>query len=309
MKGKWVFHKRVAPWWRVWVLLGLVGAAGYLVSTTGAGAQDNSFSETSSLPDIDPFTALLTRRGPSAVRLSSRAPQLYRTTQGERSFTFQVNGQNGLIRFHCAPDDSTLECDLLDGLPFEEIHLLQATRSPRGDVIYKDQDGHAVLRVTATGGATLYGSEHMVTAAQASAFLDPVAGGKAVLPVVGQADMLMPQVITDEMVRERMRRASELMAIRHALLLTFMSSTPIDDDRTVLADTILTTAKAIDMVAGDELGARVIGERLQTVAIEPGPDAGLDFNDSVLTITYNRSQGILGRPSSVTISRFLEGVL
>ncbi len=313
MRGKWVFHKQIAPWWRAWVLLLLVIVCSWITFSGAAHAQDSEspFVDTTSLPDIDPFASLLTRRGPSAVRLSSRLPQLYQTAETERRFTFQVSGRQALIRFHCPEGNETLECKMLAGDPHEEIHLLEATRSPRGDVIYKDDDGHAVLRVTATGGATLYDILHSQQGLETSnGFVAVQSGGQAVLPVTAIVpDDLSPPHVTKLEIAEKLRRASELMAVRHAFFISFLALDDEAMDQTILADTILMTVKAIDLVAADEIGSRVINERLRRVEFIPHKASRMTFEDGILTVFYKPEDGISGRPSSTAISRYLESVL
>jgi riboflavin biosynthesis pyrimidine reductase len=254
---------------------------------------------------IDPFAALLTRRGPSAVRLSSRQPQLYETTQGDETFVFQVLGQQALIRFLCDPQDETLECDLLNGQRAEEVVLLNATRSPRGDVVYKDLNEQPVLRVTSNGGATLFAhslQENMPDSAVPF-------GGKAVLPVIARAGSLKAPPVAFHLVEQRMRQASDLISERHGMLVTFVATGPYGGDQAVLADAVLTAAKGIDMVAADPLGARILRERLKMVQFEPAQEMDLGLQEGVLTVKFNRAADLEGRPSSLMVARYLEEAL
>ena len=57
-----------------------------------------------------------------------------------QGFTLDVTGARPLLRF----DRST------------EIWVLRPTPAPRGDIIYRNDNGDQVLRVTADGGLTLY---------------------------------------------------------------------------------------------------------------------------------------------------------
>lgn len=320
MRGKWVFHTRAAPWWRVWVLATLVLQSTALTFFTAPAVQAQglpAFASSSvylasmamvqaSLVPADPFTVLLQRRGPSAVRLSSREAQLYETTQQDKRFVFQTAGRSARLRLLCGQDEDTLECDLLQGQRGEEIILLVPTRSPRGDVIYKDVDGKAVLRVTANGGATLFAmgqNDLMLESA-----LVPL-GGKAVLPVIGEADPLRAPITSYGVVEKRMRLATELINTRYGSLVTFIAPAQGRGDHAVLADAVLTAAKGIDLVASDALGASIIKERLETAQFIAGDVPGLDFQDGVLTVIYAQEKDIAGRPSSAMVARFLEAEL
>ncbi len=271
---------------------------------------DDNFSDVTSLPDIDPFSALLTRRGPSAVRLSSREPQLYETAEGGTRFTLQVSGQTALLRFHCGEEQDSLECWLLQGQPREEIMLLAASRSPRGDVTYKNRRGEAVLRVTATGGATLYDPEETALADfSATSFGAVVAGGAAVLPVSGQTETLLPPVMSSAAVDERMRQTTSYLIEKYDFFISLMSVGEIGSNQAVLGDAVLTAAKAIDLVASDALGQRAIARRLQAVEFRKRETTGLDYADATLIVYYNERGGVAGRPSSAAIRRYLESVL
>ena len=257
--------------------------------------------------NIDPFAAMLTRRGPSAIRLSSRVPQLYKTTEGDETFLFQVDGRRGLIRFPCTLGDDTLECALLAWGGAEETMILSSRRSPRGDVTWSDQGGAAVLRVTSNGGATLFPPDETAQALADDSVV-PL-GGRAVLPVSRSSGSLKPVPMSYEVAASRMQRASDLINERHGTFITFMAPGEHSGDQGVLADAVLTAAKGIDMVAADALGARIIGERLAVVEFVPDRKAGLSLQEGALTVTYNPAGGVAGRPSSIAVARYLEANL
>lgn len=256
---------------------------------------------------LDPFAAMLTQRGPSAIRLSSRTPQLYKTTEGDETFVFQADGSYGFIRFPCDTGDETLECALLSGRRAEEILILDATRSPRGDVTYTDQSGTAVLRVTSNGGATLFAPDDVLAAYEDDSIV-PL-GGRAVLPVGKVGGTLKSPPMAYEIAAQRMRRASEVIEQRHGFYITFMAPGTYAGNQAVLADAVLTTAKGIDQVASDPLGARIVEERLAVVEFVPDAEPSLKLQDGALTVFYNPAAGLQGRPSSLAVARYLEGTL
>lgn len=308
LKGKYLFIRPV-PWWREPVLAALVVVCALLVLGGGGAAKAQSFDDApvGEAEAQDPFTALLTRRGPAAVRLSSRDAQLYETTEGDQRFVFQVRDGEARIRFLCGSSNlDTLECALIQGRRAEEVFLLTPTRSPRGDVIYKDSRKEPVLRVTSNGGATLFAPSHRETARMAGRV--PL-GGKAVLPVPVRAASLRAPAIDFWEVEERMRLASDLIYRRHDTLITFIAEGKHSGDQAVLADAVLTTAKGIDLVAADDLGSRYVRTRLEQVTFTPGNEAGLTLENGVLTVTFNPSLDLAGRPSSVAVAEFLENRL
>lgn len=256
---------------------------------------------------LDPFAAMLTRRGPSAIRLSSRTPQLYKTTEGDETFVFQSDGNFGFIRFPCGAEDDTLECVLLSGRQAEEILILDATRSPRGDVTYTDQSGTAVLRVTSNGGATLFAPEDRLAGYEDESIV-PL-GGRAVLPVDKVGGTLKTPPMAYEIAAQRMRRASEVIEQRHGFYITFMAPGTYAGNQAVLADAVLVTAKGIDQVADDPLGARIVAERLAVVEFVPDAEPSLQLRDGALTVFYNPAAGLQGRPSSLAVARYLESTL
>ncbi|NHK28803.1 DUF4908 domain-containing protein [Parvularcula flava] len=256
---------------------------------------------------LDPFAAMLTQRGPSAIRLSSRTPQLYKTTEGDETFVFQTDGSYGFIRFPCDGGEETLECSLLSGRRAEEILILDATRSPRGDVTYTDQSGAAVLRVTSNGGATLFAPEDGFAGYEDDSIV-PL-GGRAVLPVGKVGGTLKSPPMAYEIAAQRMRRASEVIEQRHGFYITFMAPGTYAGNQAVLADAVLTTAKGIDHVAADPLGARIVAERLAVVEFVPDAEPSMKLQDGALTVYYNPAAGLQGRPSSLAVTRYLEGAL
>ncbi|MEE9328497.1 MAG: DUF4908 domain-containing protein [Parvularculaceae bacterium] len=275
-------------------------------ATPITNARENTGS--SNLPAEDPFRALLTRRGPAAVKLSTRTPQLFETTQGDEAFVFQTDGRTGLIRFLCDKSDTTdIECALLRGQRGEEIYALTATRSPRGDVIYKDVDGEAVLRVTTNGGATLFSpSEKPATQ---GTVLVPL-GGKAVLPVPNTKASLSAPALSYAEVEARMLLAADIFRERYGIDIYFLQSGPDGQrNQAVLADAVLTAAKGIDLVAADALGADALAKGLEMVRFVPGTKTSYLFDKKVLTITYAKGANIAGRPSSAAIARYLEATL
>ena len=106
-----------------------------------------------------------------------------------------------------------------------------------------------------------------------------------------------------------MRRATELLYQRHGLFVPFVAPGPSKQDNAALADTVLTTAKAIDMIASDPLGLAVLQKRLDMVEIRRAELADVRLEGRTLLILYAPEQSVRGRPSSMLIARFLEAHL
>ncbi len=296
---KWVFKRERSAVLRLFALSAALSASFLAVSHAQTPQEE------------DPFRALLTQRGPAAVKLNTRTPQLFETTEGDETFVFQTDGRTALIRFHCDDTDADLtECALLGGLRGEEIYALTATRSPRGDVIYKDVDNEAVLRVTTNGGATLFSPSETTQAPVSNNNILVPLGGKAVLPVPNTTPSLIAPALTYDEADARMGLASDIFETKIGVYIPFVGSGPQGrTNHAVLADAVLTAAKGIDYVIRDPLGADALAKGIQMVRFVPGEKSDLSYEKRVLTITYARDKGIAGRPSSAAVARYLESTL
>lgn len=77
----------------------------------------------------------------------------YKVVGGAERFVFERKGRQATIQFLCAKGAKGCTGG---------AHPLIADQAGRGDVVFKSEEGVAVLRITATGGATLLGGASFV---------------------------------------------------------------------------------------------------------------------------------------------------
>lgn len=281
----------------------------------------------------NPFSALVGERRDRRRETSGAGVERYVLASDDRAFLFVDNKETARVKFLCADDDPRLECRLDPAAPAPEIYLLDPVRGPRGDVIYKNAEGDALLRIASYGGATV--------------FWPGAPDGAAASKSFGEADALR---LTPHGRRTAERRAASATAIISALtgapivfeisgaprpptavaelaadaetdavmagLTAFSARSPpapalraessVVDDATVLADAIVRAAIAVEGVADDPTGARILASRIERVVFLEGPRPALNLEGRRLSVTYVPNRDVAGRPSSRAIERFLE---
>ncbi|WP_428407062.1 DUF4908 domain-containing protein [Hyphococcus sp.] len=247
----------------------------------------------------NPFSALVGKRSDRVSEYGpARAVERYVLASDDRIFLFEERGATARVRFLCSSQDPRLDCVLDSAGPAPEIHSLSATRGPRGDVIYKTDEGETLLRIAAYGGATVFwpGEDHGIAASKS--FGD---------------DHPLTLVFEDyETAARRAQGASaQLSAIIGSPIFFDVSAgrRTVGDNAAVLSDAVLTAAKGLAMVADDATGARVIAGRIRRVAFLPGAAPGVALDGSALEIIYVPNGDITGRPSSAKVARYLEETL
>ncbi len=191
-----------------------------------------------------------------------------------------------------------MDCVIDDTTPAEEIHLLTPTRAPRGDTVWRDKGGEALLRIAAYGGATVFWRG------------DP--RGHAASKSFGDDPALTLGFATLETARSRAQRATALISAQGGKPILFDAGDPGPDEAggaSVLADAVARAAKGVGRVASDPTGARIIGARLRRVQFVVGRPPAVSFGDAVLSVRYDPAADAAGRPSSSEIARFLEEAL
>lgn len=139
----YLFHKpctrvRVA---RMLVVLGVLTIINVL--NMAAKAQDDAFSRLGARSSFAEET--LADDGSGRFTIAGGGPR----------FEFVRTGRRATIRFLCSPGPSCPPAA-------RKAQPLIGEPTGRGDIVFKSQGGIAVLRVTATGGATLYGGASFV---------------------------------------------------------------------------------------------------------------------------------------------------
>lgn len=247
----------------------------------------------------DPFSALVGRRQPDRARLPDvGAVERFVIATDDRVFLFQGGARSGRLKFLCGDGDTRMDCVIDERTPAEEIHLITPTRAPRGDTVWRNNSGEALLRIAAHGGATVFWPG------------DP--RGAAASKSYGEDPPLALAFATLDVARQRANRATALISAQVGKPVLFDAGDPGPDEAggaSVLADAVARAAKGLRRVADDPTGAAIIGARVRRVEFVVGRPPAVNLADGVLSVRYDPAADAAGRPSSTEIARFLEDAL
>ncbi len=182
----------------------------------------------------------------------------YVSESGE-NFVFDRSGSRPLFRFERR----------------EETWVLRPTPAPRGDIIYRNDEGAQVLRVTPDGGMTLY----TVRAPNGTPAAMTGPATSLAMPVLGPM------------------RLYQLMQQRSAMITTALG-------RTVLINLSGDQSEALRMSRSVTQRERLA--RLRSITIVEGGRMSVTFSRGDLRVVVNPAEGISGRPSSARIIRAFE---
>lgn len=193
---------------------------------------------------------------------------LYASDVGER-FIFDGRGLRPLFRFERR----------------EETWVLRSTPAPRGDVIYRNDAGAQILRVTPDGGLTLYttrtpNGSPASRVGSAPALELPTLGPIRLFTLMNQRGSLVSQALGRLIVINLTGEQSEALMV-DAL--------------------IVTTEAVIRMARTPTFRDRVAG--LRSITLVEGPRSSATFARGDLRIVVNPNEGQAGRPSSSSIIR------
>jgi len=192
----------------------------------------------------------------------------YVSESGE-SFVFDRSGTRPLFRFESR----------------NETWALRPTPAPRGDIVYRNDAGDQILRVTPDGGMTLFSVR---------------APGGSPATLSGSASALAPPVMGPMALASLMVQRSGL--ISRSLGRTVVVQLDGQEDEALCVDALLVATEAvIRMASSPALRARLSG--LRTVTIIEGRNAGVTFARGDLRVTVRPGRGLSGRPSSAVIIR------
>ncbi|MBX9614277.1 MAG: DUF4908 domain-containing protein [Caulobacteraceae bacterium] len=166
-----------------------------------------------------------------------------------------------------------------------ETWVLRPTPAPRGDVIYRNDAGAQILRVTPGGGVTLY-TQRAPNGSPAS-----LVGGAAplVLPPLGPIGLfsLMNQ------------RGSQVSQALGRLVVINLSG---DQSEELMVDALMVTTEAVIRMARSPTWRAEL-ETLRSITLIEGNRASVTFRRGDLLVVVNPAQELEGRPSSSTIIR------
>lgn len=171
-----------------------------------------------------------------------------------------------------------------------EVWALAPNPAPRGDIIYKNDLGEPVLRITRLGGFTL--------------FTDARPSGEAVSLAGGGQPLRLP-AMSPEAVFARLAQASSRAsrAARRPMLFD-AEATPASS--ALIADAAVVASVAIVRLSQRKDG-RALLSRFNRVQIQEGRKAQATLKGGVLNITVAPAQGLAGRPSSDRIIKVARG--
>lgn len=170
-----------------------------------------------------------------------------------------------------------------------EVWALAPSPAPRGDVIYKNDLGEPMLRVTRLGGFTL--------------FSDRRPGGEAVSFARGCAPLrlliLSPQALGERMLQASVRSGR---AARRSVLFE-AEATP--NSAALIADAAMVVTLAY-MRIGAKDGGRATLSRVSKVQFSEGRKPAASLSGGTLRIVVTPGQGLAGRPSSDKVAKALK---
>jgi hypothetical protein len=216
------------------------------------------------------FGAPADERGSSMPIVARFQPE-----SGEPFVLDRSDGRQALMRFESS----------------SEIWVLEPTAAPRGDVIYKNDMGEAVLRATRLGGLTLF---------------TPDRPGGVAAAFVGQASLLRPApVMTPAALLQSFAQASEraARAARHPI--TFEAEEVPLRAAPLFADAAGVVAEAfVELSSASERSRRSL-TRYSKVRFALGRSAGASASGDTMKVTVAPDRGLAGRPSSHRIASVL----
>ncbi len=196
----------------------------------------------------------------------------YRSEGGE-AFIFDGTGSRPLFRF----EQRT------------ETWVLRPSPAPRGDVIYRNDAGAQILRVTPGGGVTLYtqrapnGSAASLTGG-APALTVPPLGPIRLFSLMNQRGSLVSQAL------------GRLVVI----------NLDVEQSEALMVDALMVSTEAVIRMARSPT---LRGElaTLQSITLVEGTRSSVSFRRGDLLVVVNPAQDLQGRPSSSSIIRAVSG--
>ncbi|RZJ40064.1 MAG: DUF4908 domain-containing protein [Brevundimonas sp.] len=194
----------------------------------------------------------------------------YVSESGE-AFTLDRSGQRPLLRF-----------DRRD-----ETWVLRPSPAPRGDIIYRNDAGQQILRMTAGGGMTVF------TARAPSG--SPVS-------FAGEGATLAPPTMGPLQLWQLMTRRSAMISQATGRLITI--NLDGQQSEALCVEALIVTTDAVIRLAQSP-SARTSLNRLRSIVITEGSRSNVTFARGVLRVELAPDQGMAGRPSSARIIRAL----
>lgn len=191
----------------------------------------------------------------------------YVADSGE-AFILDRSGQRPLLRF-----------DRRD-----ETWVLRPTAAPRGDVIYRNDAGDQLLRVTPGGGITVY---------------TPQAPGGSPASFSGPGQSLTPPTLGPTQLFQLMARRSAMLSQAMGRLVEINVVTG-EQAESLSVEALILSTDAVLRIARSPT-ARSSLDRLRSITIVEGQRASVTYTRGDLRIVVAPVQGVAGRPSSARV--------
>lgn len=167
----------------------------------------------------------------------------------------------------------------------DETWVLRPSAAPRGDIIYRNDAGSQVLRVTPSGGMTIY---------------TPRAPGGSPASFSGAGQSLTPPTLGPMLLFRLMAQRSAMVSdVVGRLVQVNLDG---DQSEALCVDALIVTTEAVIRIARSPTARQYISD-LRSISIVEGPRAGVTYTRGQLTVTVDPSQGMAGRPSSARVIR------
>jgi hypothetical protein len=164
--------------------------------------------------------------------------------------------------------------------------LIVATAAPRGDVIYRNDAGQQILRVTPGGGITVYTTR--------------TPGGSPV-SFAGAGENLAPPTLGPAQLFQLMTRRSAMVSSALGRLVEINIDTGRDAESLTVEALILST-EAVLRIARSPTSRSTLSQ-LRRIVIVEGSRSSVSYSRGDLRIVVAPDQGVAGRPSSARVIR------
>ncbi len=208
---------------------------------------------------------------PAAAQARRLPPSARYVSGAGQSFILDTTGARPLLRFERSA----------------EIWVLRPTPAPRGDIIYRNDNGDQILRVTPDGGMTVYTT--------ASPQGSPVSEA-------GEAERLRTPVLGPIQLFNLMARRSSLVSQAMGRLIQIELSG--SESEALCVEALIVSTDAVIRIARNP-STRDVLSRLRKITVTEGPRPSVAYRAGELRVVVDPSQGVGGRPSSALVIRAL----
>ncbi|HZW17084.1 MAG TPA: DUF4908 domain-containing protein [Brevundimonas sp.] len=168
----------------------------------------------------------------------------------------------------------------------DETWVLRPSAAPRGDVIYRNDAGEQVLRVTPSGGMTVY---------------TPRAPGGSPASFTGAGPSLTPPILGPHLLFRLMAQRSHMVSQAVGGRLVEVNVN-VDQSEALCVEAMIVATEAVIRIARSPTARQYVSD-LRSITIIEGPRAGVTYSRGRLTVIVDPEEGMAGRPSSARVIR------